>query len=95
MTPNDSYLLGRSEADCVHRARSSPQPRNWPGAQGESCPRRLRLRAGGARIIYYVVIRRGVLNLLDVYAKSVPGAVRVLLAVIAKKPQAVLRALTR
>jgi hypothetical protein len=49
----------------------------------------------GARIIYYVVIRRGVLNLLDVYAKSVPGAVRVLLAVIAKKPQAVLRALTR
>ena len=27
-------------------------------------------KSGGARIIYYVVTRRGVLYLLDVYAKS-------------------------
>jgi hypothetical protein len=27
-------------------------------------------KSGGARIIYYVVIRKGVLYLLDVYAKS-------------------------
>ncbi|HYB55812.1 MAG TPA: addiction module toxin RelE, partial [Alphaproteobacteria bacterium] len=27
-------------------------------------------KSGGARIIYYVVVRRGVLYLIDVYAKS-------------------------
>jgi hypothetical protein len=37
---------------------SSPTPR---GGRGKS---------GGARIIYYVVTRKGVLYLLDVYAKS-------------------------
>ena len=40
-------------------------------ALAEHGKRELAAAAGGARIIYYVVIRRGLLYLLDVYAKSV------------------------
>jgi len=40
------------------------------GAQGASGARRPQAKSGGARIIYYVITRKGVLYLLDVYAKS-------------------------
>jgi hypothetical protein len=51
-------------------------PTAWPvisgtgGARKARAARRGRGKSGGARIIYYVVTRRGVLYLLDVYAKS-------------------------
>jgi hypothetical protein len=38
--------------------RAKPE---WRGSRGKS---------GGARIVYYVVSRRGVLYLIDIYAKS-------------------------
>jgi hypothetical protein len=49
----------------------------WPvipgtgGARKARAARSGRGKSGGARIIYYVVTRKGVLYLLDVYAKSV------------------------
>jgi hypothetical protein len=51
-------------------------PAAWPVISGTSGARKARAarggrgKSGGARIIYYVVSRRGVLYLLDVYAKS-------------------------
>ena len=51
-------------------------PTAWPIIPGSSGARKARAargargKSGGARIIYYVVLRRGVLYLLDVYAKS-------------------------
>jgi hypothetical protein len=51
-------------------------PTAWPVIPGTSGARKARAarggrgKSGGARIIYYVVTRRGVLYLLDVYAKS-------------------------
>jgi hypothetical protein len=51
-------------------------PTAWPiiagtgGARKARAARGGRGKSGGARIIYYVVSRRGVLYLLDVYAKS-------------------------
>jgi len=51
-------------------------PTAWPviqetgGARKARAARGGRGKSGGARIIYYVVTRRGVLYLLDVYAKS-------------------------
>src|SRR5207249_5791763 len=51
-------------------------PIAWPVIPGTSGARKARAarggrgKSGGARIIYYVVIRRGVLYLLDVFAKS-------------------------
>jgi hypothetical protein len=51
-------------------------PTAWPVIAGTSGARKARAarggrgKSGGARIIYYVVTRRGVLYLLDVYAKS-------------------------
>jgi len=52
-------------------------PTAWPVIAGAGGARKARAgrggrgKSGGARIIYYVVIRRGLLYLLDVYAKSV------------------------
>jgi hypothetical protein len=52
------------------------QPTAWPvmvgtgGARKARAARGGRGKSGGARIIYYVVSRRGVIYLLDVYAKS-------------------------
>ena|SRR5436305_5230001 len=49
-------------------------PTAWPVIAGTGGARKARAgrgKSGGARIIYYVVIRRGLLYLLDVYAKSV------------------------
>ena len=51
-------------------------PIAWPviaetgGARKARAARGGRGKSGGARIIYYAVTRRGVLYLLDVYAKS-------------------------
>jgi hypothetical protein len=51
-------------------------PTAWPVIAGTSGARKARAarggrgKSGGARIIYYVITRRGVLYLLDVYAKS-------------------------
>ena len=51
-------------------------PTAWPIIQGTGGARKARAarggrgKSGGARIIYYVVMRRGVLYLLDVYAKG-------------------------
>jgi hypothetical protein len=51
-------------------------PISWPVIPGTGGARKARAarggrgKSGGARIIYYVVTRRGVLYLLDVYAKS-------------------------
>jgi hypothetical protein len=51
-------------------------PTAWPvvadtgGARKARAARGGRGKSGGARVIYYVVSRRGVLYLLDVYAKS-------------------------
>jgi hypothetical protein len=51
-------------------------PTAWPVIQGTGGARKARAarggrgKSGGARIIYYVVTRRGVLYLLDVFAKS-------------------------
>jgi hypothetical protein len=51
-------------------------PAAWPVISGTGGARKARAarggrgKSGGARIIYYVVTRRGVLYLLDVYAKS-------------------------
>jgi hypothetical protein len=51
-------------------------PTAWPVIAGTGGARKARAarggrgKSGGARIIYYVVTRRGVLYLLDVYAKS-------------------------
>ncbi len=51
-------------------------PTAWPviagtgGARKARAARGSRGKSGGARIIYYVVTRRDVLYLLDVYAKS-------------------------
>jgi hypothetical protein len=51
-------------------------PTAWPviadtgGARKARAARGGRGKSGGARVIYYVVTRRGVLYLLDVYAKS-------------------------
>jgi hypothetical protein len=51
-------------------------PTAWPVIAGAGGARKARAarggrgKSGGARIIYYVVTRRGVLYLLDVYAKS-------------------------
>ena len=52
------------------------EPTAWPVIQGTGGARKARAarggrgKSGGARIIYYVVTRRGVLYLLDVFAKS-------------------------
>ena len=52
------------------------QPAAWPVVVGTGGARKARAarggrgKSGGARIIYYVVSRRGVVYLLDVYAKS-------------------------
>jgi hypothetical protein len=48
-------VAGHSGTGGAHKARAAR------GGRGKS---------GGARIIYYVVTRKGVLYLLDVYAKS-------------------------
>jgi hypothetical protein len=51
-------------------------PIAWPVISGTGGARKARAarggrgKSGGARIIYYVVTRRGVLYLLDAYAKS-------------------------
>jgi Protein of unknown function (DUF1044). len=51
-------------------------PTAWPVIRGTGGARKARAsrggrgKSGGARIIYYVVTRRGVLYLIDVYAKS-------------------------
>jgi hypothetical protein len=51
-------------------------PTAWPVISGTGGARKARAarggrgKSGGARIIYYVVTRKGVLYLLDVYAKS-------------------------
>ena len=51
-------------------------PVAWPVIRGTGGARKARVRrggrgkSGGARVIYYVVTRRGVLYLIDVYAKS-------------------------
>jgi hypothetical protein len=51
-------------------------PLAWPVMQGTGGARKARVargsrgKSGGARIIYYVVIRRDVLYLIDIYAKS-------------------------
>jgi len=51
-------------------------PTAWPVIAGTGGARKARAarggrgKSGGARIIYYVVTSRGVLYLLDVYAKS-------------------------
>ena len=51
-------------------------PTAWPviadtgGARKARAARGGRGKSGGARIVYYVVARQGVLYLLDVYAKS-------------------------
>jgi len=51
-------------------------PEAWPVIAGTAGARKARAarggrgKSGGARIIYYVVTRRGVLYLLDVYTKS-------------------------
>jgi hypothetical protein len=51
-------------------------PTAWPVIAGAGGARKARAarggrgKSGGARVIYYVVARRGVLYLLDVYAKS-------------------------
>jgi hypothetical protein len=51
-------------------------PSAWPVVAGTGGARKARVarggrgKSGGARIIYYVVTRRGVLYLIDVYAKS-------------------------
>ncbi len=52
------------------------QPTAWPVVAGTGGARNARAarggkgKSGGARVIYYVVSRRGVIYLLDVYAKS-------------------------
>jgi hypothetical protein len=48
-------------------------PAAWPviaGTGGARAARGGRGKSGGARIIYYLMTRRGMLYLLDVYAKS-------------------------
>jgi hypothetical protein len=51
-------------------------PNAWPvipatgGARKARAARGGRGKSGGARIIYYVVTRKGILYLLDVYAKA-------------------------
>jgi hypothetical protein len=51
-------------------------PEAWPVIAGTGGARKARAarggrgKSGGARIIYFVVTRRGVLYLIDVYAKS-------------------------
>jgi hypothetical protein len=51
-------------------------PTAWPVVRGTGGARKARAargsrgKSGGARIIYYVASRRGVLYLIDVYAKS-------------------------
>ena len=51
-------------------------PAAWPVIAGTGGARKARAarggrgKSGGARIIYYVVTHRGVLYLLDIYAKS-------------------------
>ncbi len=51
-------------------------PMLWPVIAGTGGARKARVargsrgKSGGARIIYYVVTRRGVLYLIDIYAKS-------------------------
>ncbi len=51
-------------------------PTTWPVIRGTGGARKARAsrggrgKSGGARIIYYVVTRRGVLYLIDIYAKS-------------------------
>lgn len=44
-------------------------PRDWRRRKARAS-RGGRGKSGGARVIYYAVTRRGVLYLLDVYAKS-------------------------
>jgi len=52
------------------------EPLAWPVVAGTGGARKARAarggkgKSGGARIIYFVVIRRDVLYLIDVYAKS-------------------------
>jgi hypothetical protein len=52
-------------------------PKAWPvvagtgGARKARAARGSRGKSGGARIIYYVIDRHGVLYLIDIYAKSV------------------------
>ena len=51
-------------------------PTAWPVIRGTGGARKARVsrggrgKSGGARVIYCVVSRRGVLYLLDIYAKS-------------------------
>jgi hypothetical protein len=51
-------------------------PTAWPVIPGTGGARKARAarggrgKSGGARIVYYIVTRKGVLYLLDVYAKS-------------------------
>ncbi len=57
-------------------------PTLWPmiagtgGARKAQVARGSRGKSGGARIIYYVVTRRGVLYLIDIYTKSNKRATR-------------------
>ena len=52
------------------------EPTLWPVIAGTGGARKARVargsrgKSGGARIIYYVMTRRGVLYLIDIYAKS-------------------------
>ena len=77
------------------------QPAAWPvvagtgGARKARAARGSRGKSGGARIIYYVISRRSVtaLHAWEQGRRRPDRAARVLLAVIAREPEAVLRAL--
>jgi len=68
-------LLTRAERTAVE-LEIALAPTAWPVIRGTGGARKARAsrggrgKSGGARIIYYVVSRRGVIFLIDVYAKS-------------------------
>ena len=66
----------RRQSGLWRNSKSRWRPTAWPVIRGTGGARKARAarggrgKSGGVRIIYFVVSRRGVIYLIDIYAKS-------------------------
>ena len=64
------------EARAAAEAAIVARPDAWPVIRGTGGARKARIalpgrgKSGGARVIYFVLVRAGVIHLLDIYAKN-------------------------
>jgi mRNA-degrading endonuclease RelE of RelBE toxin-antitoxin system len=71
-----SYMRATPTERAVAELEIALAPIGWPVIRGTGGARKAwaarggRGKSGGARIIYFVVSRRGVIYLIDIYAKS-------------------------